>query len=141
MKKLYTLASILILFAFILGACTPAAPAAEAPAAEAPAAEAPAAEAPAAPAAPAPEVQDVTLEFWTFSDYATDVGGDLMKIFIAEFEAAHPGVKINMTGKGGDDLNTGIVSSATSNTIPDIYMGTTSQGALFTKVNAIGECL
>ena len=44
-----------------------------------------------------------------------------------------------MTGKGGDDLNTGIVSSATSNTVPDIYMGTTSQGALFTKVNALAN--
>ena len=62
-----------------------------------------------------------------------------MKVFIAEFEASHPGVKINMTGKGGDDLNTGIVSSATSNTIPDIYMGTTSQGALFTKVKALAN--
>jgi multiple sugar transport system substrate-binding protein len=139
-KYFYVLISLLILFTFVLGACTPAAPAAPVAPAE-PAQPA----APAAPAAPATEVppavseQNVTLEFWTFSDYATDVGGDLMKTFIAEFEAAHPGVKINMTGKGGDDLNTGIVSSATSNTVPDIYMGTTSQGALFTKVNALAN--
>lgn len=84
-------------------------------------------------------VQNVTLEFWTFSDYATDVGGDLMKTFIAEFEGSHPGVKINMTGKGGDELNNGIVTSAASKTIPDIYMGTTSQGALFTKINAMAN--
>ncbi len=143
MKKFgYMLISLMILCTFILGACTPAAAPTAAPVVEAPTAEAPvvpATEVPAAPAAPAPAVQDVTLEFWTFSDYATDVGGDLMKTFIAEFEAAHPGVKINMTGKGGDDLNTGIVSSATSNTIPDIYMGTTSQGALFNKVNALAN--
>jgi multiple sugar transport system substrate-binding protein len=137
-KSGYILVSMILLFSFILGACTPAAAPAEPAAPAAPATEAPA---PAAPAveAPAPAQQDVTLEFWTFSDYATDVGGDLMKVFISEFEAAHPGVKINMTGKGGDELNTGIVSSATSNTIPDIYMGTTSQGALFTKVNALAN--
>jgi multiple sugar transport system substrate-binding protein len=88
-------------------------------------------------AVPTAEVKNVTLEFWTFSDYATDVGGDMMKTFIAEFEASHPGVKINMTGKGGDELNTGIVTSAASNSIPDVYMGTTSQGALFTSINAM----
>lgn len=139
-KYFYVLISLLILFTFVLGACTPAAPAA--PAAPAEPAQPVAPEAPVAPATEVPAAaseQNVTLEFWTFSDYATDVGGDLMKEFIAEFEAAHPGVKINMTGKGGDDLNTGIVSSATSNTVPDIYMGTTSQGALFTKVNALAN--
>lgn len=137
-KSFHVLFSLVILAAVVLSSCAPqplateAAPAA-APQAEAPAAatEAPAAEAPAAPA------KDVTIEFWTFSDYASDVGGDLMKVFISEFEAAHPGVKINMTGKGGDELNAGIVTSAASKTIPDIYMGTTSQGALFTKINAM----
>ena len=44
-----------------------------------------------------------------------------------------------MTGKGGDELNTGIVTSAASGTIPDIYMGTTSQGALFTSINAMAN--
>jgi multiple sugar transport system substrate-binding protein len=143
-KSVFVLFSMLLIAAFVLTACTPAAPAAAPAATTAPAAPAaPAATtAPAAPAAttaPAAAQQNATLEFWTFSDYATDVGGDLMKTFIAEFEAAHPGVKINMTGKGGDDLNSGIVSSATSNTVPDVYMGTTSQGALFTKVNALAN--
>ncbi len=146
-KKIFGLVSLLLLFSFILGACTPAAPAAPTAAPQAAPTQPPAAPAPTnPPAAPAPtekpaaaQPQNVTLEFWTFSDYATDVGGDLMKTFISEFEAAHPGVKVNMTGKGGDDLNTGIVSSATSGTIPDVYMGTTSQGALFTKVNALAN--
>jgi multiple sugar transport system substrate-binding protein len=147
-KNVFTLLSLLILVSFVLSACTPA-PTAQPTAAPQPAAATavPQAAAPAAtvpPAAPAPTTaaapaQNVTLEFWTFSDYATDVGGGLMNTFISEFEAAHPGVKVNMTGKGGDDLNTGIVSSATSNTIPDVYMGTTSQGALFTQVNALAN--
>jgi multiple sugar transport system substrate-binding protein len=147
MKKSYfVLLSIIILAAFVFASCAPQPLPTTAPAPAATQAPVVPTEAPAAPAAatavpatqaPAAETKNVTLEFWTFSDYATDVGGDLMKTFISEFEAAHPGVKINMTGKGGDELNTGIVSSKASNTMPDVYMGTTSQGALFTKINAM----
>jgi multiple sugar transport system substrate-binding protein len=131
MKQSYkVLISMLVLCAFVLSACAPKALPTEAPATEPAKTEAPVV---------ATEPQKVTLEFWTFSDYATDVGGDLMKVFIAEFEAAHPGVTINMTGKGGDELNTGIVTSAASGTIPDIYMGTTSQGALFVSIKAMAN--
>ncbi len=59
-NRLYALLSIVMIFAFVLGACTPAAtPAAEQPAAEQPAAEQPAAEEPAAeePAAEAPAAE------------------------------------------------------------------------------------
>ncbi len=137
MKKSFHVLLSIVILAALLVSCAPQPLPAAAPAApvetEAPAAV----EAPAATEAPAAEAKDVTLEFWTFSDYASDVGGDLMKTFISEFEAAHPGVKINMTGKGGDELNTGIVTSAASKSIPDLYMGTTSQGALFTKINAM----
>jgi multiple sugar transport system substrate-binding protein len=136
-KSFYVLLSLMLLAAFVIASCAPKPLPTTAPAA---ATQAPA-EATQAPAeatqAPAAETKNVTLEFWTFSDYATDVGGDLMKTFISEFEAAHPGVKINMTGKGGDELNTGIVTSKASKTLPDVYMGTTSQGALFTKIDAM----
>ena len=127
-KRIQFLISLLVLSAFVLSACAPKASPTEAPASE-----------PKATEAPVEQAKPVTLEFWTFSDYATDVGGDLMKTFISEFEAAHPGVTINMTGKGGDELNAGIVTSASSGTIPDIYMGTTSQGALFTSINAMAN--
>jgi multiple sugar transport system substrate-binding protein len=158
-KKAYFLFSVLMLLALTLSAC--AAPQALPQATEAPAAQQPAMAAtegqPAAPAnaaataeqqpaAAATEQQPaasgsepVTLEYWVFSDYATDVGGDLQKQFISEFEASHPGVKINMTGKGGDELNTAVVSSAASGSIPDIFMNSTSNGALFTKVNALAN--
>jgi multiple sugar transport system substrate-binding protein len=132
--RIHVLISFIVLGVFILSACAPKAIETQAPATEAPATEAPAAAATEAPAA-----QKVTLEFWTFSDYATDVGGGLMKTFISEFEAAHPGVTVNMTGKGGDELNNGIVTSAASGTIPDVYMGTTSQGALFVSINAMAN--
>ncbi|HCS38320.1 MAG TPA: sugar ABC transporter substrate-binding protein [Anaerolineaceae bacterium] len=131
-KSIQVLISIIILGALLLSACAPQALAPEVAATEASAPEAAATEAPA-------DGKPVTLEFWTFSDYASDAGGDMMKTFISEFEAAHPGVTINITGKGGDELNTGIVTSAASGTIPDIYMGTTSQGALFTGINAMAN--
>lgn len=127
-KSMQLIISLMVLGAILLTACAPKALPTETVATEAVVTE-----------AAATEVPNVTLEFWTFSDYASDVGGDLMKTFIAEFEAAHPGVTINMTGKGGDELNTGIVTSAASGTIPDLYMGTTSQGALFTKINAMAN--
>jgi multiple sugar transport system substrate-binding protein len=129
-KSFHILISIMMLGAILITSCAPKALPTAVPTAAA-------AVQPAATEAAATEVKNVTLEFWTFSDYATDVGGDMMKTFIAEFEASHPGVKINMTGKGGDELNTGIVTSAASNSIPDVYMGTTSQGALFTSINAM----
>jgi multiple sugar transport system substrate-binding protein len=44
-----------------------------------------------------------------------------------------------MTGKGGDDINSGIVSSATSGTVPDVYMSTTSEGATFLNVKALAN--
>lgn len=131
-KSIQVLISIIVLGVLLLSACAPQALATEAAATEAAAPDAAATEA-------AADAQPVTLEFWTFSDYASDAGGDMMKIFISEFEAAHPGVTINITGKGGDELNTGIVTSAASGTIPDIYMGTTSQGALFTGINAMAN--
>lgn len=125
--RIYVVLSFILMAAMLLSACAPKAIETPAPATEAPAAE----------ATEAPAAQNVTLEFWTFSDYATDAGGDMMKTFISEFEAAHPGVTVNMTGKGGDELNNGIVTSAASGTIPDVYMGTTSQGALFVSINAM----
>jgi multiple sugar transport system substrate-binding protein len=131
-KTIGVVLSLTILTAFLLSACAPQALPTEAPVA-------PAATEPAASAATEAPAQPVTLEFWTFSDYATGPGGDLMATFIKEFEAAHPGATINMTGKGGDELNAGIVTSAASGTIPDIYMGTTSQGALFTSINAMAN--
>jgi multiple sugar transport system substrate-binding protein len=142
-KSIQILFSFMILGAILLSACAPQAIPTQAAPTQPPATEVVATEAaatqPAATEAAAPAVQNVTLEFWTFSDYATDAGGDLMKAFISEFEAAHPGVTINMTGKGGDELNNGIVTSASSGTIPDIYMGTTSQGALFTSIKAMAN--
>lgn len=138
MKKSYNvLLSIMILAAVLLASCAPQPLPTTAPAAPTSAPAVAAATEVPATKAPAAEVKNVTLEFWTFSDYATDAGGDLMKQFISEFEAAHPGVKINMTGKGGDELNTGVVTSKASKTLPDVYMGTTSQGALFTKIDAM----
>ncbi len=51
----------------------------------------------------------VTLQYWVYSDFAQGDALKLQQQFIAEFEAAHPGVKIVISGKGDDDLTTGQV--------------------------------
>jgi multiple sugar transport system substrate-binding protein len=147
-NKGYLLVCVILLAAFALGACAPTAiqqptavPPTAVPPTEAVVEEAPVVtEAPAmteAPAATEAPVQNVDLEYWTFPDYASGPAGDLQKEFIAEFEAAHPGVKINITGKGGDELNAATISSAASGTLPDINTGTTSMGGTFIGVNAL----
>jgi multiple sugar transport system substrate-binding protein len=144
----YLLVCVLLLVAISLGACAPqsiqqptavpptAVPPTEAPAAPAATEAAVATEAPVVTEAP---VQNVNLEYWTFPDYASGPMGDLQMKFISEFEAAHPGVKINITGKSGDELNAATVSAAASGTLPNINTGTTSMGANFVAVNALKD--
>ncbi|MBI9050566.1 MAG: extracellular solute-binding protein [Anaerolineaceae bacterium] len=126
-NKSLTFVTILLLFVMVVSACAPKSiqQPQEEPAQPAEAEES------------AEEVESITLEYWVFSDYAQGDAGDLQKTFIAEFEAEHPGVTINISGKGDDELNTGLVTSATSNTLPDLFMNSTSNGAKFVKVNAV----
>lgn len=98
-KKLSIILSVLIIFGVILSACTttPPAPAtSDAPAApEAPAPAAPEAPAPAAPEAPAAS-QDVTLKVYLL-DYTPDTITWLKSEINPAFEAANPGVKVEIT--------------------------------------------
>jgi ABC-type glycerol-3-phosphate transport system substrate-binding protein len=98
-KKLSIILSVLIIFGVVLSACTttPPAPAtSDAPAApEAPAPAAPEAPAPAAPEAPAAS-QDVTLKVYLL-DYTPDTITWLKSEINPAFEAANPGVKVEIT--------------------------------------------
>ncbi|HSM24002.1 MAG TPA: extracellular solute-binding protein [Anaerolineaceae bacterium] len=100
-KRISIILSVLIIFGVILSACssTPPAPstsdappAAEAPVSEAPAAEEPASEAPAAPEAS----QGTTLKVYLL-DYTPDTIAWLNSEINPAFEAAHPGVKVELT--------------------------------------------
>jgi ABC-type glycerol-3-phosphate transport system substrate-binding protein len=97
-KKLTIILSVLIIFGVILSACTntPAAPTTEVvpPASEAPASEVPAPEAPVSEAPVAS--QDVTLKVYLL-DYTPDTIAWLKSEINPAFEAANPGVKVEIT--------------------------------------------
>jgi multiple sugar transport system substrate-binding protein len=138
MKK--TALIVLVLAAMLLGACAPQATATPVDNGSSAATSAPAA--PAATSAPAAaattsSAKPVTLEYWTYSDYAQGKALELQKTFIKEFEASHPGVTINITGKGDDDLTKGELTGAASKSLPDIFMNSTGEGAQLVQVEAV----
>lgn len=82
---------------------------------------------------------DVTLEYWVYSDFAQGDALELQQTFISEFEAEHPGVTINITGKGDDDLTAGQVAGAASGTLPDVFMNAAGVGAQLVSVGALSN--
>jgi multiple sugar transport system substrate-binding protein len=127
-NRSYLLFAVLLIGAFILNACAPTAAPTSAP---------PAAQTEAPTAATGAQAQPVTVEYWAFADYASGAAGDLQKTFIAEFEAANPGVKINMSPKNDDELTAGITAAAASKTLPDIYMQSDDMGANDVQLGAL----
>ena len=120
MKKILALALALCMI-FALCACgqqAAPAPAAEAPAAEAPAAEAPAAE---APAAEEPAAEQTVLTMWCIAT-ESDANRPAYEQAIAEFEAAHPDIKIEWEAFENESYKTKIqVAMNDPDTLPDIF--------------------
>src|SRR5690606_10129342 len=85
------------------------------------------------------EAQNVTLEYWVYSDFAQGEALALQQEFIKEFTEAHPGVTINITGKGDDDLTAGQVAGAASGNLPDVFMNAQSVGAQLVEVGALAN--
>ena len=85
------------------------------------------------------QADDTTLEYWVYSDFAQGEALALQKEFISEFEDAHPGVKINITGKGDDDLTAGQIAGAASGTVPDVFMNGQAFGAQLAEVGAMAN--
>ena len=117
MKKLIALMMALVMV-FALCACgqqAAPAPAAEAPAAEAPAAEAPAAEAPAA--------EQTVLKLWCIAT-ESDANRPGYEKAIAEFEAAHPDIKIEWEAFENNSYKTKIKAAmmgGDTEDLPDIF--------------------
>ncbi len=117
MKKILALALALCMI-FALCACgqqAAPAPAAEAPAAEAPAAEAPAAEAPAA--------EQTVLKLWCIAT-ESDANRPAYLQAIADYEAAHPDVKIEMEAFENESYKTKIKAAmigGDAEDLPDIF--------------------
>jgi multiple sugar transport system substrate-binding protein len=88
-------------------------------------------------AAGAAAAEDVTLEYWVYSDFAQGDALALQQQFIKEFTAKHPGVHVNIVGKGDDDLTAGQVAGAASGNLPDVFMNAQSVGAQLVDVGAL----
>ncbi|MCX5512958.1 sugar ABC transporter substrate-binding protein [Kaistia algarum] len=81
--------------------------------------------------------EDVTLQYWVYSDFAQGDALALQQEFIKEFTAKHPGVTIEIVGKGDDDLTAGQVAGAASGQLPDVFMNAQSVGAQLVDVGAL----
>jgi multiple sugar transport system substrate-binding protein len=91
------------------------------------------------PAQPAPPGEEVTLEFWTFNDYAVGKALELFETFIAEFEEANPGTKVNITGKPGEDIRTGLITGAGAGELPDVVQIQMGTGGDLIETGAIAD--
>lgn len=83
--------------------------------------------------------QNITLEYWVYSDFAQGEALALQQKFISEFTAQNPGVKINIVGKGDDDLTAGQIAGAASGNIPDVFMNGLGTGAQLVQVGALAN--
>ena len=121
-RKLFVLVSLVVVAAFALTACGPAATtAAPAPATQAPA---PATAAPVlvptvAPATAAPTLAPVTVEWWHIT--TIDPGKTLWQDMANEYMAAHPNVKINITILENEAFKTKLTTVMQGGTPPDIF--------------------
>lgn len=83
--------------------------------------------------------EEVTIEFWTFNDFAVGTALDLFNTFIEEFEEANPGVTVNLTGKPGEDIKTGLVAGAGSGELPDAVQIQLGAGGDLLAVEALAD--
>ncbi|UUP18661.1 ABC transporter substrate-binding protein [Nitratireductor thuwali] len=90
-------------------------------------------------AGPTAAQSEIALEYWVYSDFAQGEALALQQEFIAEFTAEHPGVKINITGKGDDDLTAGQIAGAASGNLPDVFMNGMGVGAQLVEVGALAN--
>ena len=150
MKKIASLLSTVLVLVLLLTACTPAAqtaqPAAatsvqptapaQAPAAQPavsplqPTAEAPAAQPAVSPLQPTPAAE-VTLVVW--DQFYRDVESQVMNTLNQEFEAVHPGVKIERVVKTLDDLKVTLKQALSQDDGPDVAQvnqGRSDMGAI-----------
>jgi raffinose/stachyose/melibiose transport system substrate-binding protein len=121
-RKLFVLVSLVVVAAFALTACGPAAttaappPATQAPA---PATAAPVLVPTAEPATPAPTLAPVTVEWWHIT--TIDPGKTLWQDMANEYMAAHPNVTINITILENEAFKTKLTTVLQGGTPPDIF--------------------
>jgi raffinose/stachyose/melibiose transport system substrate-binding protein len=108
MKKLFPLFSVLMILTLVLTACKPT-----------------------SQATPTPAVEEMTLVVW--DQFYRDVESNVMNTLNSEFEAAHPGVKIERVVKTLDDLKVTLKLALEQTDGPDVAQvnqGRSDMGAM-----------
>jgi ABC-type glycerol-3-phosphate transport system substrate-binding protein len=136
MKRLLYALVLLTMLAALFGCAPQATPAPTEPPAAQPTAEPPTAAPPPATATTAPEptavpAEPVTITYWAFGSEGSAMSGGVLwadwyaKVF-KEYEATHPGVKIDFALKGYDASGSTLVvdTAVAAGTPPDIYFDT-----------------
>jgi multiple sugar transport system substrate-binding protein len=123
-KMLYTVFAASLIVAMILTGCG--------------ASGTPSATAPAVVTEPAtaPATEPVTIEYWTFGEFANT---QAMKDAIAEFQAANPNITVDVVGKPDTEIQAGIIAGASSGQIPDVYNIALNVGAEMLKAGALKD--
>jgi arabinogalactan oligomer/maltooligosaccharide transport system substrate-binding protein len=143
-KKLFALISLLMVFAFVLSACsTPAtqAPAVEQPAAEEPAdvaTEAPMEEEPAAeePAVEEPAAEALTITLWT-KEGETDGGLQYVQGLADAYTAEHPNVTFEVVNKEVETLREDFQTASLAGAAPDLLWTVSDHLGPFTAADLI----
>jgi multiple sugar transport system substrate-binding protein len=106
--------------------------------AEEPAVEEPSTEGETTSEEPASE-EAVTIQFWTFNDYAMGKPLELFNSFIASFEEANPNIKVNLTGKPGSDILAALLTGAASGDLPETIQIQLGVGGDLIEVGALQD--
>jgi multiple sugar transport system substrate-binding protein len=86
-----------------------------------------------------PSEGEVTLEFWTFNDYAVGKPLEIFNGFITEFQDKNPGIKVNLTGKPGSDILAALITGASSGELPDSIQIQLGVGGDLIEVGALAD--
>ena len=118
LRKLFTLVGVVLVAAFALTACGPAATT-TAPATAAPATAVPATAVPATAVPPTATLKPVTIEWWHIT--TLDPGKTLWQNLANQYMAAHPNVTIHITILENEAFKTKLTSVMQGGTPPDIF--------------------
>lgn len=82
---------------------------------------------------------EITLEYWTYVQYSTGTVGEMFRDFADEFEAANPGVTVEIVGKPDTEIHAGVVAGASSGQLPDLYNMAYNTGYEVSRINAVQD--
>jgi len=83
--------------------------------------------------------RNITLEFWNFADFATGPGGELVQQFIDEYEAANPGVTVELVGKPDTEIEAGVIAGASAGELPDVFANAYNSGYAVSNAGAVKD--